>query len=286
MTPRQAPRSWLYVPAHDSRKVEKARGLTADAIILDMEDGTPADRKQAARDVVAAELARPAPASAEYWVRINAVEDGTGWADDIAVVVGTRAVGVVVPKADTAARVAAAAERAVGLRVAPIVTETAAGVLAMPSTLSASPKITTAFWGTEDLHADLGTAVVSDEDGLLDPFRVVRALFLVHCAAAGIAAVDTPCLGIGDLDAVARDSRRASRLGFSGKQVIHPSHVDGVNAAFLPTDAEVARAEAVVAAFGGTDGGAYRVADSMVDQPHLRSARRVLARAATWGAHA
>lgn len=276
------PRSWLYVPAHDERKTAKARTAGSDAVILDLEDGTPADHKEIARERVARELAdRPGPAA--YWVRINAVEPGTGWQDDIAAARG--AAGLVIAKVSRADQVRAVHELAGDLPLAPIVTENAAGVLAMGETLTAAPSVRTAFWGSEDLQADLGARSVRDDHGdLLDVFRVVRSLFLVHCAAAGVAAVDTPCLDIRDLDAVAADSRAAYLLGFAGKQVIHPAHVPGVNDGFLPTEAEVAAAREVVAAFGGRDGGAYRVAGAMVDQPHLRSARRVLARANQAGA--
>lgn len=272
-------RSWLYVPAHDERKIAKARLAGADAVILDLEDGTPADRKEIARELVARELSG-SPGPSRYWVRINPVEPDTGWAEDLAAVVGTRATGVVIPKASTAEQVHQVHERAGDLELAPIVTETAAGVLAMPGTLTAAPTVTVAFWGSEDLQADLGARAVRDDQGeLLDVFRVVRGLFLVHCAAAGVAAVDTPCLDIRGLDTVERDTRAAYLLGFAGKQVIHPTHVPHVNSGFLPTDNEIAAAEEVVRAFGGRHGGAYRVNGAMVDQPHLRSAKLVLSRA-------
>ncbi|MFI7679129.1 HpcH/HpaI aldolase/citrate lyase family protein [Actinophytocola sp. NPDC049390] len=275
-------RSWLYVPAHDERKIAKARTAGADAVILDLEDGTPADRKEIARDLVARELAdRPGPT--RYWVRINAVEPGTGWEADVDA--AHAAAGLVIAKVSRADQVRAVHERAGERELAPIVTENAAGVLAMAETLTAAPTVRVAFWGSEDLQADLGARAVRDDAGdLLDVFRVVRSLFLIHCAAAGVAAVDTPCLDIRDLDAVATDSRAAYLLGFAGKQVIHPAHVPNVNAGFLPTDAEVAAARAVLAAFGDRDGGAYRVAGGMVDQPHLRSAKAVLARATEAGA--
>ncbi|MBB4912244.1 HpcH/HpaI aldolase/citrate lyase family protein [Actinophytocola algeriensis] len=274
-------RSWLYVPAHDERKIAKARTAGADAVILDLEDGTPADSKEIARDLVARELAdRPGPA--RYWVRINAVEPGTGWQDDLAT--ARTAHGVVIPKVSRPDQVHAVHDRSGDLELAPIVTENAAGVLAMERTLTAAPTVRTAFWGAEDLRADLGARANRDDRGeLLDVFRVVRSLFLVQCAAAGVAAVDTPCLDIRDLAAVATDSRAAYLLGFAGKQVIHPAHVRGVNAGFLPTPEEVAAAQEVVAAFGDRDGGAYRVAGAMVDQPHLRSAKLVLARATEAG---
>ncbi|GAB3457985.1 HpcH/HpaI aldolase/citrate lyase family protein [Actinophytocola sediminis] len=275
------PRSWLYVPAHDERKLGKARDLGADAVILDLEDGTPHDRKEIARELVAAELAAPAGRTA-YWVRINAVEPDTGWQADLDAVAG--AAGVVIPKVSRPDQVAAVHERTGALDLAPIVTENAASVLAMAETLVAAPTVRTAFWGSEDLQADLGArSVRADGGALLEVFGMVRSLFLVHCAAAGVAPVDTPCLDIHDLDAVEADSRAAYLTGFAGKQVIHPSHVPLVNAGFLPTDNEIAAAEDVVRAFAGREGGAYRVNGAMVDQPHLRSARLVLARATAAG---
>lgn len=283
---RLTPRSWLFVPGHEKRKITRASQCGSDAVILDLEDGVPPGDKALARATVQETLSEGALAPGTTWVRIGAVADGDQWRKDLEAVAGLPLEGLILPKVRSATDVLVvesvlddllpAAQRP---SLVPIVTEQAEGVLAMRDSMSASAQIGTAFWGSEDLSADLKAVRVKDDAGqLLEVFAVVRSLFLLTCRASGIEPIDTPFLGLRDPEGLRVESLRAHRMGFAGKQVIHPDHVPVVNEAFLPSAAEVDGARAIVEAFEGSGGGALRVDDGMVDPPHLKRAKSLLAR--------
>ena len=94
------------------------------------------------------------------------------------------------------------------------------------------------MWGAEDLAASLGATSNADENGYHSPFRLARDLCLVAARAAGVAPIDTVFTRIDDIDGLAREADAARRDGFAAKAVIHPRHVEAVNAAFAPTDAK------------------------------------------------
>ena len=114
--------------------------------------------------------------------------------------------------------------------------------------------------------------------GYSAPFLLARNLCLMAAAQAGVPAIDAVCTDIGDLDAVAVEARMARRDGFGTKAVIHPSHVEPVNGAFRPTENEINWARRVVAAFDDDTGlGVIRMDGKMIDKPHERMARNILA---------
>ena len=118
---------------------------------------------------------------------------------------------------------------------------------------------------------------MKDENGrMLEVFRLVRSLALLAGSAAGVAIIDTPVVELAALPLLEQESVEAATMGFTGKLVIHPSQVDIVNKAFLPSAEEVAYARAVVAAAKNASG-AFRFEEKMIDAPHLKSARRILA---------
>lgn len=276
-------RSWLYVPADDPYKIGKAAASDADVAILDLEDGCPADRKDAGRRCVAAALVDTDFGSTLRYVRINPTR-GHHWRADLE---ATRAAadGYVIAKAsDPSAVITVAAwlrahrHREPHPDVAPIVTEDIAGVFAAEATITADPLVGTALWGTEDLSASLGAWAVHDErDDLLDVFKVVRSLVLLAARRRAKRIIDTPHLRIGDLEGLATQARLAARMGFTGKQAIHPSHISVINDAFVPDETEVAAARELVAAFEHGGGAVVRVDDDMQDHPHLMRARAILA---------
>ena len=138
-------------------------------------------------------------------------------------------------------------------------------------------------WGAEDLSAALGAATAVDESGAwLPPYALARSLCLLAAGAAAVPAIDTVFTDIRDLAGLRRSAVAARRDGFIGKLAIHPDHVEILNDAYQPTAAEVAAAEAVVAAFTRAAAGTGVVAHGgkMLDRPHLLRALRVLALAA------
>lgn len=288
MQPAESIRTWLWVPADAPRKIERSRTCGSDAVILDLEDGVAPQFKDKGREIALQELRKGGFQSAQRWVRVNSPMDGNAWHDDLRAVLPAAPDGIVIPKVCDPDHVRAvhagmgALSAAFGVAVpqlAVIVTENATGVVRMRETMAAVPGLAAAFWGSEDLSSDLGCVSTFDENGqLLDVFRVARSLFLVEAAHSRLPAVDTPFLPIKDLDGLRKEALAAARTGFAGKQVIHPDHVAIVNEAFSPTPAEVEAAQRMVAAFDATGGGAVLVDGAMADPPHLRRAKKILAR--------
>ena len=278
-------RSWLYVPADDPRKLAKAAASQADVAILDLEDGCPADRKPAGRQCAAAALADLDFGDTRRYVRINPTT-GPHWRADLEAT-GGAADGYVIGKASDPAAVTTVAawlrenrdpRPGPGPDVAPIVTEEVIGVFAADATAAADPLVGTVLWGTEDLSASLGAWAVQDERGeLLDVFKVVRSLVLLVARRHDKRVIDTPHLRIGDLEGLAAQARVVARMGFTGKQAIHPSHIPVINDAFVPDELEIKAARELVAAFEEGGAAVLRVDDDMQDAPHLLRARAMLA---------
>ncbi len=276
-------RSWLYVPADDAHKISRAATGEADVAILDLEDGCPADRKTQGRECVAAALAGTDFGTTRRYVRINGV-DTPHWRADVEAVAGA-ADGYVIAKASSPRAVRLVAEvlreaHAAGPEpdLAPVVTEDVAGVFAADATITADPMVGTVIWGSEDLSASLGAWSVHDDDGQpLDVFRVVRSFALLVARRRAKRVLDTPWLQIRDLEGAAAEARLVARMGFTGKQAIHPAQIPIINEAFVPGEAEVAAARELVAAFEAGGAAVVRLHDDMNDAPHLLRARAVLA---------
>lgn len=283
-------RSWLFVPGDSEKKLAKAPGTGTDALIIDLEDAVAPAAKPAARALTAAWLVAQAGAPGPaLWVRINAVDTGL-WHDDLAAIVPAAPAGIVLPKAAGPAEVAQvcaaidALEAAHGLPggqigVLPLVSETPRAALTIPAYLTQPlPRLRGLTWGAEDLSAELAATRKRDAEGRwTDAFRFVRAQTLLAAHALGVAAIDTLHADFAD-EAGLRAAAEAARAdGFSGMLAIHPRQVALINAAFAPTDAELAQARAIVAAFAESpEAGTLQLDGRMIDQPHLRQARALL----------
>ena len=287
------PRSLLFIPASEERKLAKALGSGADLIILDLEDSVALDAKPAARDLAKGFLAEHAGREQRplLYVRVNAL-DTRLTADDISVILQQKPDGIMLPKANSgadAARLAAmldAGEQAAGLPqggigIIVIATETPAAVLNLASFAGSTPRLKGLTWGAEDLGTAIGAATARDETGdLTSPFLLARNLCLFAAHAAVVQAIDTVQADFRDMAALGREAKAAARDGFTGKLAIHPGQVAAINEAFTPTAEEIARAQAVVDAFAAqNNAGVIGIGGRMFDRPHLERARRVLARA-------
>jgi len=278
-------RSILFVPADSERKLEKARGSQADALILDLEDSVAAPNRPRARELVR-EFAGTAGARPALWVRINPVGSSDCGAD-LDAVVAAKPAGVVVPKPDSPDtlraldRALSERERAHGLaegaiRVLPVATETPAAVLSLSEYRNPPPRLTALTWGAEDLSAALGAATNRDESGeFAFTYKVVRSLCLIAAKAAGVDAIETLHADFRDHAGLERVARAAQRDGFSGMLAIHPDQVGIINAAFTPSTEDVAHARRVVEAFAG-GAGVASLDGKMLDQPHLKQAQHIL----------
>jgi citrate lyase subunit beta/citryl-CoA lyase len=282
-------RSMLFVPADSERKLDKALGSRADALILDLEDAVAPARKPAAREAAAAFVAAQAKAlPASLFVRINPLDSGLAL-DDLAAVVVPGLAGIMLPKTTSAEDVRRlglyldALESRAGMargtvHVVPVATETAQAMLTMASFVPGIPRLAALTWGAEDLSAALGAISNREADGSLSPLYVfANSMCLCAAAAAGVDAIDTLHADFRDRDGLAAACAVARRRGFRGKIAIHPDQVDIINEAFTPSEAEIAAARRIVDAFAAQpQAGTLSIDGVMVDLPHLKQARRTL----------
>ena len=281
-------RSLLFVPGDSERKFAKARGVGADALILDLEDSVAPSMKATARAMVAALLDDTAPRSWSFFVRVNPFDTGLTLGD-LAAVVKPGLDGLLVPKADGAEDIARighyldALEEKAGLqigtvKVAVVATETPAAMFALGSYAPAHPRLVGLTWGAEDLAAAIGATGNKEEDGSwTQPYAHARNLCLYAASNAGVAPIDTLYADFRDGDGLERDCRRARRDGFVGRLAIHPDQVATINRCFSPSDEQVADARSIVAAFAANpDAGTLGIDGKMYDIPHLKAALRTL----------
>ena len=272
-------RSLLFVPGDRPDRMEKALAAGADAVILDLEDSVVPANKPEARRAVADFLT--AHQTAPLWVRINPL--GGPEADkDLAAIVTGRPDGIVLPKAEGGASVSDLAHRLtergnVTAMILAIATETPAAIFSL-GTYGGVKRLAGLSWGAEDLPAAVGAASAREDDGrYTPPYELARSLTLFGAAAAGVAPIETVFPDFRSLDGLAAYCARARRDGFTGMLAIHPSQVAVINAAFTPTEEEIAHARAIVAAFEANPGaGALSLDGRMIDRPHLVQAQRLL----------
>jgi citrate lyase subunit beta/citryl-CoA lyase len=271
-------RSLLFVPGDRPDRMEKALGLGADALILDLEDSVAPSRKAEAREAVIAFLARsdrPIP----LLVRINPI-DGPEPSEDLAALGGQRVDGLVLPKAEGAATVRALAAWT-GAPILPIATETPAALFELGSYRDVADRLLGLTWGAEDLPAAIGATSAREADGRYTaPIETVRSLALFAAHAARVPPIETVYPDFRDLEGLAAYAARGARDGFTGMMAIHPDQIAVINRAFTPSDEAIAAARAIVEAFAANpDAGVLAVDGRMVDAPHLTQARRLLERA-------
>jgi citrate lyase subunit beta/citryl-CoA lyase len=282
-------RSLLFVPGDSERKFARARDCGADALILDLEDSVAAAEKSAARARVAG-LIEPDPERAwTFIVRVNALDTGLAL-DDLAAVVKPGLDALLIPKVNVAADLerigcyldaleAKAGMASGSVRLAIVATETPKAMFALGSYAPSHPRLIALTWGSEDLAAALGATDNKEPDGSWTfPYQLARAQCLFAASAAEVMAIDTIYADFRDSEGLERDCRRSRRDGFTGRLAIHPDQVATINRCYAPSEAEVARARKIVAAFEANPGsGALGVDGKMVDLPHLKAARKILA---------
>jgi len=200
--------------------------------------------------------------------------------------------GIVLPKPRSATDVIALSARideferqhqiAAGkTKIIALCTERPEALLTLEGYIGATARLSGLSWGAEDLSAAVGASANRDEQGNWLPlYETARSLCLLAAAAADVAALDTVYTDFRDLDGLLRYAANARRDGFAGMLAIHPEQVDIINAAFMPSQAEIEHAKRVVALFDANPGaGTIGMDGKMIDRPHLIQARRVLEKA-------
>lgn len=283
--------SLLFVPADSEKKFAKAQETGADGLIVDLEDSVAPAFKAAARQTVAGWIDATAGRDWGFWVRVNAFDTGLTM-DDLAAVVRPGLDGIVLPKANGAQDVARlghcldALEAKAGMaqgsvRIIVVATETAQAMFNLGSYAPAHPRLAALTWGAEDLSAVVGSTANKDDSGdWSQPYQLARSLCLMAAAAAEVPALDTLYADFRNEDGLVAACRVSRRDGFVGRLAIHPAQVAGINHAFAPSDADLALARQIVAAFeANPDLGTIGIDGKMYDIPHLKQARRTLAAA-------
>jgi len=265
-------RSVLYLPAANARAIAKARTLTCDCVILDLEDAVAPEAKVIARAASVAAVQAGGWGAREVLIRVNGL--ATPWsADDFAAATEAGVAGIVVPKIDHAADVGVAIHRAGNIPVWAMI-ETPRGVLAADA-IAATPGVAALIAGTADLANDLRARPGADRLPLLYSLsRIVLA-----ARAAGILAFDGVFTDLHDASGCEAEALQGAALGFDGKTLIHPSQIDIANRVFAPSAAEVEAAHGLIAAYEAAlaEGrGVTTYQGRLVEVLHVVAAKRVL----------
>jgi citrate lyase beta subunit len=279
------------MPGDDRRKIEKAAGLGVDCVCMDMEDGVAITRKTEARAVIAQAMRELDFGSSERCIRINSV--GSGFEKfDLAAAVAANPNSIVVPKVETAQQVRAISEyiemyelssrmpvRTIRMLVG---VETARGVLNLKEIAEADRRLDAIIFGAEDYAASIGATRSREATEVL----YARSAVVNACAANDLQAIDMVYIDFRDVEGLRAEAEQAARLGFSGKQIIHPNQVAAVQDAFTPSEEAIEYAQRVVRAFGASQKegkGAFALDGKMIDMPLLKNAQKVLERARAAG---
>lgn len=287
----RARRALLYMPGDDLRKIQKGISLNVDCVCMDIEDGVAINRKTEARLTIQNALQNLDFGRSERLARINRV--GSGYEEeDLAAVLPAHPDGIVLPKVETAEEVLwvdeqiQRAERRYGWpdgSIALIIqAETARGIVNLAQTCSASPRVQAVIFGAEDLAGDMGA--IRTREGW--EVFYARSAVVTHAAAFGLQAIDMVYVDFHDAEGLRREALEGLRMGYAGKQIIHPNQVDVVQEAFTPEKGEIEKASRLLEAFQkhqAAGRGAFAWEGKMVDAPVVRTAERVLERARAAG---
>ena len=279
-------RALLYMPGDNWKMITKSVTLGVDSICMDMEDGTAVNKKAEARATIARALQELDFGKSEKLARINSV--GSGWEkDDIEAVLPFHPDGIVIPKVESfeqvewAGRIIEDAELRHGWKVNSIRiligVETAKGIMNLKE-IAVHPRLDAIIFGGEDFAASIGAVRTKDSIELL----YARQAVIVACAANDLQAIDIVTIDYKDIEALRAESEFGARLGFVGKQIIHPAQVEPVQKAFTPGNEAVAYAKRIIETFEASQKegkGAYSLDGKMIDMPLLRNAKKVLERA-------
>ena len=273
-------RSALYMPASNPRALAKARSLAADVIILDLEDAVAPQAKDEARAAAIAAVQEGGFGHRELAIRVNGLDTPWG-ADDLAAVAKADVDAVLLPKVcgpgDITACNAALANAPSRLKLWAMI-ETCAAVphLDAIAALAASTRLSLFVMGINDLAREMHARLTPERT----PFLPILSLAVAAARAHGVAILDGVCNEFRDIDVFIAEAQQGLLFGFDGKTLIHPDQIAPCNTVFTPSEAELAWASTVIAAFALPENagkGAIRVEGMMVELLHLEQARQVSA---------
>lgn len=273
------------MPGSNSKALEKAKALPADVLLLDLEDSVAPEGKEAAREAVAGALKAGGYGRREVIVRINALASPWG-REDIAAAGAAGPDGVLAPKVESGEEVIALDDAMTEAGFPEdsslwVMIETPRAILRIAEIAAAAraTRLSALVMGTNDLAKEMR----AQPDAARTPFHAALALAVTAARADGLSAIDGVYNDIANAAGFEAECRQGLMFGFDGKTLIHPSQIDVCNTVFAPTEEELARAHAVIAAFALPENagkGVIKVDGKMTELLHLEEAKRVVAVAA------
>jgi citrate lyase subunit beta / citryl-CoA lyase len=273
-------RSVLYMPGANARALEKARSLPADGLILDLEDAVAPDAKEMARNQVCAAVKAGGYGNRELIVRVNGLETPWGKAD-IAAAAAAAPDAILLPKVEAASQVTEA-KSLMRQHNAPEKTqiwcmlETPMGILHAERIAASSEGIGCFVMGTSDLTKDLHAR----HTAMRLPMLTSLSICLLAARAYGIDILDGVHLDLADSAGFEEACRQGVELGFDGKTLIHPNQIEPCNRIFAPSEAEVAQAQKIIAAFEAAQAegkGVVLLDGKLIENLHVEAAKRLAA---------
>lgn len=279
-------RSALFMPGSNVRALEKARGLPADAVVLDLEDSVAPEHKDTARKQVAEAVTARGFGSREVVIRINSL-DTPWWIEDVDAAAKSHPDAILVPKITGPEQLSALADRLIDISA-----DHKIRVWAMIETPRALIHVGQIAGSATDVEMRLAVLVVGTNDIAREarvPLVLGRAPmvpWLMDCVLAahayGLDILDGVYNDLSDAEGLARECAQGRDMGFDGKSLIHPNQIEPCNAAFSPSDTEIAEARRIIAAFElpeNQDKGVVALDGRMVERLHAEMARRTVAMA-------
>ncbi len=281
-------RSALFVPGNNMRMIAKAATLAVDAVILDLEDSVALSDKETARIFIRDSIKTVKSGGDYVFVRVNALSTELTLKDLESVVVKDLD-GIMLPKAETRADILnldhllghveySSGLKIGNLKIIPMI-ETTKSIMNVYEIAAASERIIAIAFGAGDYYRDIGRSISclsSEQSELL----YARSKIVNDSRAAGISAIDTPCMGLlTDKEGLKKETEAALGLGFKGKLLIHPNQIQITNEIFSPSENEVEYAKQLAAAFEEAQNkglGATSFEGKMVDEMHYQQAKELL----------
>jgi len=284
-------RAILYMPGHDREKIIKSLTLGVDSICMDMEDAVLLERKQEAREVVIEALNSLDFGRTEKLIRINPINSGFE-VDDLASVIPAHPDGVIIPKVEQRDHIRWVSDRInkierqqqwhIGEIPILAIIETARGITNLHSIAEADPRVSALIIGAEDLAADIGATRTQEGSEVF----YARSALITHAASAGLQAIDMVFVDINDMAGLTHEAEHGAKIGFAGKQIIHPKQVYPVQEAFSPDSDTIEYAVRIIESYEihqQSGKGVFTINGKMIDAPTLKFAKRILARAQAAG---
>jgi citrate lyase subunit beta/citryl-CoA lyase len=266
-------RSWLFVPGHEPRKIERALSSAADAVILDWEDAVLPQDKAKARSCTH-EACASYSGNKSVLVRINSPRSES-FAGDLRALRSIQPTGIMIPKCESPddLKDMTASFPDQELWLVPLL-ETPRGVLRAEEIAGASNRVAGLAFGAHDFAATTG---IHPSENELE-FLMARSRIVTVARAYGLAALDSPAAALEDARAVQQSAAHAYRLGFTGKLAIHPTQLEAIHAAFAPSAEEAREAEDLLRQAESRQAGAFSWKGQMVDKAVLEKARAIMQR--------